>query len=83
MGHRGIIITLIMAMQNIPFTPSSNIRGVMWDSDTMTLTITFKAGVYQYYQVPQEVADGFGRALSATSYFKAAIQGQYPENRVF
>lgn len=72
-----------MPIQNISFTPSSNIQGVLWNSETMTLTVTFKSGVYEYLQVPQEVAEGFSRALSATQYLRTAIQGQYPENRVF
>lgn len=72
-----------MPVQIIPHTPSRNISMIMWESESMTLTVRYqKGGMYQYYQVPEDVALGFGRSLSATQYLKAAIVGQYAENKV-
>lgn len=77
------LYTLSMPVQIVPHTPSRNIAMIMWETETMTLTVAFqKGGTYQYYQVPEDVVMGFERSLSATSYLKTYIVGQYVENRI-
>lgn len=68
----------------IRFPPSTNIAAILYNADEQTLTVEFvKSGaVYQYDQVPEDLAMGFQTALSATKYLETYIASQFPSNRI-
>ena len=73
----------IMAVENIRFTPSTNIAQVLFDKDTQTLTIQFrKGGIVEFYEVDETSAHGFENALSATKYMNSYIENVFPSQRV-
>jgi len=73
-----------MAQVIVQHPPSTNIAGVVYDKDSQTLTVSFlKSGaIYEYYEVPEDVVDGFGQALSATKYFNAYVENTFPNQRI-
>ena len=72
-----------MAVENIRFTPSTNIAQVLFDKDTQTLTIQFrKGGIVEFYEVDETSAHGFENALSATKYMNSYIENVFPSQRV-
>ena len=61
---------------------SSNVRGGMYDAATQTLSVSFHNGAtYEYYDVPQEVADGLFITASPGKYIKDELGG-YSYSRV-
>jgi KTSC domain len=73
----------IMAVENIRFTPSTNIAQMLFDKDTQTLTIQFrKGGIVEFYEVDETSAHGFENALSATKYMNTYIENVFPSQRV-
>jgi KTSC domain-containing protein len=72
-----------MSQQLIQHTPSTNIANIVYDTETQTLTISFlKGGVVEYYEVPEDVVNGFGTALSSTKYLNAYVENSFPSQRV-
>jgi hypothetical protein len=66
----------------IPFAPSSQIASITY-SDDMTLTVAFqRGGVYEYKQVPEDVAMGFSQAPSAGKYLNEFVKGLYDYARI-
>jgi len=62
---------------------SSNIVSVGYDAPSETLEIEFMSGsVYQYYNVPQSIYDGFIAAPSAGQFFAYQIKNAFPYSRV-
>lgn len=66
----------------IPLTPvkSSQIAAHGYDAVNRVLAIRFNSGgdkVYQYRDVPPEVAEGLAKAESVGKYFGAAIRGKF------
>lgn len=54
---------------------SSNLDSVGYDEDSQTLEIAFlNGGVYQYYEVPNEVYEGLMNASSHGKYFDKNIK---------
>ncbi len=54
---------------------SSNLRSIGYESSTRTLEIEFNhSGVYQYYNVPQDIYDGLINASSHGQYFDINIK---------
>lgn len=80
-GHNDIIIP-IMPVEAINSPPSRNIVGVAWDSDDMSLLVTFKSAVYKYFRVPEDVARGFTSTMNSNDYFKLYVLGQYDYERI-
>lgn len=67
--------------------PSSVIRTFDYDPATRSLDIAFVSGRrYRYREVPEDVAQAFGRAFSRGRFFNAHIRDNYacreldPEN---
>jgi hypothetical protein len=57
---------------------STNIAGIGYDKETQTLEVEFlKGGVYQYFDVPQAVYEGFVIADSKGKYLATQIKGNY------
>lgn len=57
---------------------SSNVESVGYDAPTQTLAVQFKGGkVYHYFDVPQEVHSGFGKAESVGKYIGANVVGKF------
>lgn len=57
---------------------SSVLSRASYDSDTQTLTITFrKGGSYTYEGVPQDVFEGLRDADSPGQYYSTQIKGVY------
>lgn len=64
-------------MNRTPVT-SSNLASVGYDETTATLEIEFRSGgIYQYFDVPQQVYDGLLSAPSHGRYFATEIRGVY------
>ena len=57
---------------------SSHVASIGYDSDTSTLEVEFQDGsVYQYFDVPETVFDGFIAAPSKGVYFHQQIRDVY------
>jgi len=64
-------------MEHIPIS-SSTIRSIAYDQQTMTLEVAFvNERVYQYFDVPEHVFQGFLVAPSAGAYLNANIRNIY------
>lgn len=62
---------------------SSTVRSIGYDAGTKVLEIEFQSGtVYQYFDVPEAVHDGFRGADSKGKYFNLEIRDEYPFVRV-
>lgn len=62
---------------------SSRILIISYKLANKSLKITFKSGAtYEYYDVPEEVVDGFSKADSLGKYFDNNIKGVYNYRRV-
>ena len=72
-----------MPQEIIGHPPSTNIAQVVYDSDQQLLTISFQKGaMYQYYEVPEDVAQGFSQALNANDYLKTFVTNSFQYSRV-
>ena len=64
-------------MDRIP-VDSSNISSIGFDEDSSTLEVEFHSGaVYQYFDVPLAVYEGFIEADSKGQYLAQHIKGYY------
>ena len=62
---------------------SSNIAGLRYEDATMTLEVSFNSGgVYQYFDVPAHVWEGFKTAGSQGKYLASDIKGRYRYSKV-
>ncbi|MGJ4952483.1 KTSC domain-containing protein [Bradyrhizobium sp. HKCCYLS20291] len=61
---------------------STNLVSVGYDPASETLEVEFKAGVYQYYNVPQFMYDQLMQAPSIGTFFNANIKNAYACARV-
>ena len=69
-------------MEMIPVN-SSNILAIGYDSDSATLTISFKGGdKYEYYDVPQHEFDCFLAAESKGKYGHQNIYKKYGQQKI-
>ena len=68
-------------MQRTP-VESSNVISVGYDASSHVLEVEFKTGVYQYADVPADVAEGLLSAPSVGSYMHKHIRGVYDHSRV-
>ena len=58
--------------------PSTAIAGIEYDKKAERLTVTFATGrVYQYVDVPPEVAASFQSAFSKGAFFSGYIRDRY------
>lgn len=65
-----------MDMQEVK---SSQIAGIAYDSETQKLRIKFSGNgkLYEYDDVPSEVAGGLGGAESVGKFFGSTIRGKF------
>ncbi|MCX0399576.1 KTSC domain-containing protein [Clostridium perfringens] len=68
-------------MNMIPVS-SSNLVAVGYDSSTATLRVAFHSGVYDYYNVPQNIFEGLLNASSKGKYHHAFIKNSYRYSQV-
>jgi uncharacterized protein len=69
-------------MNRIPVS-SSNISSIGYNQETQTLEVEFlKGSLYQYFDVPQAVYEGFVAAESKGKYLATQIKGNYRYARV-
>ncbi|WP_260926754.1 KTSC domain-containing protein [Novosphingobium sp. 9] len=62
---------------------SSNIASLKYDSDTLTLQVSFHNGsAYQYFDVPQQIWEAFKLADSKGVFLNAEIKGTYRYSKV-
>lgn len=62
---------------------SSNVEAVGYDENSSTLQVEFKnGGMYQYFDVPEEVFFGLRDADSVGGYLAARIKGTYRYSKV-
>ena len=69
-------------LQEIAIGQSGHVAFVIWDDETMDLTVGFRGGqTYRYEKVPGNVANGFAQALSPGAYLNSFIKGSYTYER--
>lgn len=57
---------------------STNIASIGFDEESSTLEVEFRSGtVYQYFDVPLAVYEGFRDSASKGQYFAQHIKGYY------
>jgi hypothetical protein len=57
---------------------STNVAAVGYDADSRTLQVEFtNGGLYEYHDVPADVAEGLAGADSVGRYFAANIRHRY------
>ena len=62
---------------------SSDLSAVGYDSITGTLTIEFNSGgIYEYYNVPQNIYDGLMNDSSKGKYFHRFIRDVYVTQKI-
>lgn len=62
---------------------SSTIVAIGYDEPSQTLEVEFMSGgVYQYYNVPQELAGELMRASSKGQFLHYQIKNAYPYSRI-
>jgi hypothetical protein len=62
---------------------SSNVASIGYDSATETLEVEFNSGgIYQYYNIPQNIFDELLAAPSKGQFLNAYIKNAYPFSRV-
>lgn len=62
---------------------SSSLLSVGYDKDTNTLEIEFRSdGIYQYFNVPEDIYSGLLNAPSKGTYFHEFIRGRYRYKRI-
>jgi hypothetical protein len=67
-----------MAWQQFPAFESSNIESIRYDDETSTLEVRFlNGGVYQYFDVPEQVKKDFEQAESKGKYLSSSIKGHF------
>jgi hypothetical protein len=65
-----------------PFT-SSNVAAIRYDSEQSLLEVEFLNGArYQYYDVPEQVAQAFEQAESKGVFLAQSIKGHFRYSRV-
>ncbi len=70
-------------MNRIPVLDSSNVAEIGYNPETQTLEVQFiKGSLYQYFDVPQVVYEGFISADSKGKYLATQIKGNYRYARV-
>ena len=59
--------------------PSTVIRSIDYESALSRLTVTFTTGrSYDYFAVPQNIADAFRSSFSKGAYFNSNIRDKFP-----
>jgi KTSC domain-containing protein len=59
--------------------PSTVIKSISYESALSRLTVTFTTGrIYDYFAVPQNIADTFRSSFSKGTYFNTNIRDKYP-----
>lgn len=67
-----------MAWIESPPFESSNLKSARYDGDSSTLEVSFKNGTtYQYFDVPQQIADDFNGAESKGTFLAAQVKGHF------
>ncbi|MBL0559818.1 KTSC domain-containing protein [Aeromonas hydrophila] len=62
---------------------SSNLASIGYDHTSLTLEIEFhNGGVYQYYDVPEDMYSALMNAGSIGSFFSFNIRNHYPTQRI-
>lgn len=61
-----------------------NLAAVEYDEQSKTMTVQFKksGAVYEYYEVPPDVATGLQKAASPGSYLHSNIKDRYEYRRL-
>ncbi len=58
--------------------PSSAIADIAYNQDSKRLTVTFVTGrIYEYVDVPSDVASSFQSASSKGTFFNAYVRDRY------
>ena len=67
---------------NMVRVSSSNLVAAGYDQASMTLRIQFNSGLYDYYNVPENIYNGLLNASSKGEYHHAFIKNSYRYNKV-
>ncbi len=72
-----------MAWEDFTNFTSSNIASLRYDTGSATLEVGFQnGGIYQYYDVPEHVWEGFKVADSQGVYLHEHVKGYYRYSKV-
>ena len=70
-------------MRSFSTEKSSRITSIDYDPESRTMRVVFKrGGVYEYFEVPQEVFDGLIQAQSLGKAFEEHVKGKYRYSRL-
>jgi hypothetical protein len=61
---------------------SSNLVSVGYDGSSMTLRIQFHSGIYDYFNVPENIYNGLLSASSKGQYHHAFIKNSYKYKKI-
>lgn len=65
------------------FVDSSNVLSIGYEPTSCTLEVEFKdGGLYQYYNVPEQIYQEFMASTSKGKFLHAYIKPAYPYSRV-
>ena len=68
-------------MNMVPVS-SSNLVAVGYDQSSMTLRIQFNSGLYDYYNVPENIYTGLLAASSKGQYHHSYIKNSYRYKKI-
>jgi hypothetical protein len=72
-----------MAWREFPSFTSSNVAAIRYDPEQSLLEVEFlNGGRYQYYDVPEQVAQAFEQAESKGVFLAKNIKGHFRYSRV-
>lgn len=67
---------------NMVSVSSSNLVAAGYDKASMTLRIQFNSGLYDYYNVPENIYNGLLAASSKGQYHHSFIKNSYRYNKI-
>jgi hypothetical protein len=72
-----------MTWHQFPAFESSNIESIRYDDETSTLEVRFlNGGVYQYFDVPEQVRRDFEQSDSKGKFLSSDIKGRFRYGKV-
>jgi hypothetical protein len=67
-----------MSTVTISSIDSTSVEALQYDNESKKLTVEFKGGaIYDYYDVPEDVFEGFHEADSIGKYLNSQVKGSY------
>ena len=73
-----------VVLKEIQIAPSTNLAGVAYDADEMTLYVQFRNGsMYAYQRIPEDLVTDLSKAISSGQHFNTFIKsGEFEYERI-